>query len=440
MAIALDLITSNPALDAYNKAEELALKAELQDQKMRASIREEREAQDTWGQRQRKIEADTSLSEIRTQGAADELPTVGPRAQTALRTAKAGADTAEAEASVALPKAQAGLRSTQAAAASAENAWFSKSIELASKGDIEGAKAIAAQYGHTIPDEYLNDADMRAEGEQARKDAVWRHKDRPQDQDVYIRGRIEEALKRKAAGGRASDPAASINVPGAPTPQETSDFRSRYESINRSMVDESGKAVVRPYKMDRSTGDATPMFNDGQDGAVARPSGLRAAGGAGVGSSSATERIISELMQRGHSYEESLAMAKRAPNADQLALRKEALALSAAKADVNYMTNPAQTIKKYRQEYGIGVDAPAPVAPAPGPQSSVISSTPTAGPNTSPQRPEMMSPGNGQKPLDIQSPPLPPNLPQGVQYSWSPARQQFKDELGRVYDKNGNPV
>lgn len=439
MAIALDLITSNPALDAYQKAEELALKAELQDQKMRQSIREEREAQETYGTRLRKLEADTSGAEVRTQAAKDELPYVAPKAATSLRQAKATADITEAEARVAPEKAQIGLRRSRADAQNTELAPFYKSIELLEKGDIDGARLIANHSNMTIPEEFLNDAELRSEVVRAAKEASQLYDKRPQDQQAFIKGRITAAMERRQRGERASDPRAAYDAPGAPVPQETSDFRSRFEMLPTARKNpETGEQENGYLQHDRSSGDHEFVSGFTAQGR----GGLR---GAGAGASSATERIITELMQRGHSYEESLAMAKRAPNADAMALRREGLALQAAKADPTYMTNPAQTIQKYRKEYGISTDAPVAPKPPPGPQSSVapptvISSTPTAGPTTSPQRPDLMSPGNGQKPIDIQAPPLPANLPQGVQYSWSPARQQFRDELGRVYDRNGNPV
>ncbi len=52
-------------------------------------------------------------------------------------------------------------------------------------------------------------------------------------------------------------------------------------------------------------------------------------------------------------YSEALAMTQRAPQGDMIAVRKENMALSAAKADIKYATQPLPTIAKYRKMYGL---------------------------------------------------------------------------------------
>lgn len=78
-----------------------------------------------------------------------------------------------------------------------------------------------------------------------------------------------------------------------------------------------------------------------------------------------TERLISELRKENPNltYQEALALTKRAPNGDQTLLRRESLALSAAKADIGYLRDPSATLEKWRKQYGLG--AP-PAAPGPG--------------------------------------------------------------------------
>lgn len=82
-----------------------------------------------------------------------------------------------------------------------------------------------------------------------------------------------------------------------------------------------------------------------------------------------TERLISELRKENPklTYQEALALTKRAPNADQATLRRESLALSAAKADIEYLRDPRGTLEKWRKEYGLPGAATVPadeVAPA----------------------------------------------------------------------------
>lgn len=89
---------------------------------------------------------------------------------------------------------------------------------------------------------------------------------------------------------------------------------------------------------------------------------LSVRGGAGTGQ---TMQIIAELRKENPSlsFAEAHAIVKKSgPSPDMLNIRREALALSAAKADMDYLTKPEATIEKYRRKYG--ASAPA-VAPAP---------------------------------------------------------------------------
>ena len=69
------------------------------------------------------------------------------------------------------------------------------------------------------------------------------------------------------------------------------------------------------------------------------------------------------------------------------------------------------------------------------PRSPASPSAPAAPPANDPAR---MTPGDGNKPLDIQAPPMPPALPPGSQYS--PSREQWRTPDGRIYDNDGNRV
>lgn len=87
--------------------------------------------------------------------------------------------------------------------------------------------------------------------------------------------------------------------------------------------------------------------------------------GAGAGSTGQTERIIQSLRTENPSlsYNDALSIVKRSGQSpDVLTLRRESLALSAAKADMGYMTKPAETIEKYRRQYGLPPQGGAPDA------------------------------------------------------------------------------
>lgn len=88
-------------------------------------------------------------------------------------------------------------------------------------------------------------------------------------------------------------------------------------------------------------------------------------GGSGTGATGQTERLISELRKENPTltYQEALALTKRAPNGDQSTLRRESLALSAAKADLEYLRDPENTLTKWRKQYGLG-EGGSPAAPA----------------------------------------------------------------------------
>jgi hypothetical protein len=415
MAGNIDFITSNPAVDAYQKAEKLADDTRLNDQKMRSSIREESEKQQTFPTRLRKMEADTSSAET-------------------------GAQVAKAEAPYAAPMKAAGLRQANATAGNTENAWFGQSLTLLQKGDIEGAKALAEQYGHTIPQSVIDDADTRKVVTESVAEAQRRYVNRPKDQQTYILSRIDAANERRNNGVPAYDRTDIYAPKAAPEPQETSDFKSRWDMLPATRTNpDTGQPEQGYIHHDKTSGDSDFVSGttlNGKNGG-----GLR-----GATASSATERIISELMSRGHKYEDALALAKRAPNADTVALRYETMALQAAKQDPDWYTNPQTTIEKYRKNYGLGPrqqlappTAPAPTSVLPGPNETVtgVTSTPApiAQPGTGPARP---SAGNGTQPLNIQAPARPPSIPPTAGYS--PGTKRWFTPDGQAFDEYGAPV
>lgn len=421
MVQGLDFITSNPATDAYQKAEKAVRENDLSDLKLATGTQELDEKKLTQPTRLRQLEANTS-------------------------TAETGAETAKAEAPYAAPLKAAGLRSATAAATNSEMAGFYKSLEALNAGDVEGAKEIARQSGHDLPQAVIDDAVTRKDVTEAAKTYQSVYEKRPRDWVTAMNSYLAERKRMREAGQTKSDPSTVYAAPGLPEPQEASDFKSRFEMVPGTRTSpDTGQPEQGYIHHDRTSGDTSFVSGTTLTGK---------AGGAGGGRTSMTERMTQDLIAaaakegRALSLEDALGIIKRSGQSpDVLTLRKEALALSAAKEDIGFTRNPLPTLEKYRQQYGLPPAGSQP-APAPGPQSSRVVGpnetipgvTTAPAPNPSPQRPAMMAPGNGSKPLDIQAPPIPANLPQGVQYSWSPARQQFRDELGRIYDKNGTPV
>jgi hypothetical protein len=96
-------------------------------------------------------------------------------------------------------------------------------------------------------------------------------------------------------------------------------------------------------------------------------------GRGGAGRVGQTETIIQNLRTENPNltYREAYDIVKRSGSSpDVLNIRREALALSAAKADMEYFTKPDETIEKYRRKYGVvavppsAAAAPAGAAPA----------------------------------------------------------------------------
>jgi hypothetical protein len=203
---------------------------------------------------------------------------------------------------------------------------------------------------------------------------------------------------------------------------------SNFDPQNVVQTGPDGKPVVKPYVFDRRKGTARPMRDDDGNeisGEVARPGTHSTDGTTKTG---VTERVIAELRKENPNltYQDALSLTKRAPSGDRDLLRREALALSAAKADTAYLTNPSQVIEKYRKQYGLNSPAAPSATPAP----------PVARPAA--QRPDMMTKGDGHKPLDIAIPPRPASVPAGSAYS--PSRRQWRTPDGKVLDASGNPV
>lgn len=196
-----------------------------------------------------------------------------------------------------------------------------------------------------------------------------------------------EANKLREAAERAREQLAET---GRHHREAEAQGRQRLDQENWSLAgtDEEGKPMI----YDRRSGD----WKTGDKKLMAKP---------GVGGRTGqTSEIIAELRRENPnlSYADALALVKRAPpDADKATLRREGLALQAAKADLGYMTNPDATIEKYRQKYGLGTApaggapaAPA-AAPSPAPSAPAKPAAPAAGAAPAPAAPAA---GAGLKP------------------------------------------
>jgi len=285
----LDFITGNPAMEAYQAGQKFDT-----DQETKTLANDFSRASNPTRLRQMNLNADTTAAELpgHVADTTVKVGTVPYRIQEQANTARAGvanADTAEATRDVAVAtvpdkiQQQGPLRTRldEAHATNAEMEPLHKELALLERGDIQGAIYAAAARGQTIPTEVLNDATTRQYYVEAGKYAEKMYPNRPQAQHDSILMFLEGVKRAKAAAlatgqpESAFDPASLFSVPGAPTPAETSGAHN-FDVINRSETDENGKPVVRSYKIDKRTGEMTPVEGEG---------GFSRATGAGAGGS-----------------------------------------------------------------------------------------------------------------------------------------------------------
>jgi hypothetical protein len=187
--------------------------------------------------------------------------------------------------------------------------WY-KSLDLLHQGRIQEAQEASRQGGHgDIPPRIIQDGDMQAYLLDAAKTAKEMYPGRPLDQFDYMHKAAADAQTRQGQGQPANQPGAQYNVTGAPTPQQI------------------GGTTARPGE---------------------------------------TQQIITQLLNANPNltYEQALNEAKRGSNVDQNELRRESLALSAAKADPAFQNKPGDTLERYRAQYGLPPMAAVPQPPA----------------------------------------------------------------------------
>jgi hypothetical protein len=322
----LPFISSNPATDEYNRANEIAQK------------------EDT-------AQLDQQGKQLANQNAAETLKFNTASAGTRLRMLGSQADLAATNAQYAGPKAQADIAARKASTANAYSEIsnrdaarhmevYGKTLEIANAGDAEGARAFAKQFGQQIPPGVLENAAVRARLTEFQQRAQQIYPNRPKDQMVWIHSHVMTLFDSSQKGQPPDPQLAYEQLPGDPTPPEIGGMKN-----------------------------------------------------------GETQQIIQSLMAQnpGMTYEQAVAAAHG--HADEAELRRETLALNAAKADTRYANDPNGTLAEWRQKYGL---APWPNTTAP----------------TAPQRPQ--------------------TVPQGSAYS--PSRRMWRDPQGHLYDANGQPV
>ena len=335
----VDFISSNPAIDEFNRANKVADDRTTQDLANKTAAFKLQTDQAEAPLKLKQLTADTAFAGTRAETAAAAAPYAGP---------KAAAEVASTRASTANTISEMNART-----AKLHMDAFTQGLDLLDRGDVEGAKRIAASVGDTIPDAVIGNSQMRAAMKSITATAQQFYPNRPKDQMSYIHAHINELAEQQQRGQQPNPQTAPYQqVPGAPE---------------------------------------VPV----QGGQV----------------QGETERIIGSLRQENPqlSYADAVAIAKRAPNGDTLTLRKETLALNAAKADGRYLDNPIPTLEEWRQRYGLQPQQGG--APGAPPQQG-------GAPGAPPQRPQ--------------------SVPQGS--AFSPSRNQWRDPQGNLYDANGQRV
>jgi hypothetical protein len=310
----IQFITSNPAIDEYNRANKVAEDANTADLNNQGKVLSNKTAA-------LKLQTDTA-----------EAPTRLRQLTAQTSEAETKAKFAPAEAQTHLTEGRTRIAEMNTRMATQHMEAFTKSLSLLDAGDVEGAKRASAMVGDQIPDAIIQNAQMRGAVKNVTDQAQTLFPNRPKDQMTYIHAHIG-ALADQAQQKQPINPqtAPYAQVPGAPVPQETGGVKlGETERIIAAVQEESAKA-------------GKPI-----------------------------------------SYQDAVGIAKRAPNGDTIAIRKETLALNAAKADQRYYQNPIPTLDEWRQRYGLGAmpgAAPAPAAAAP-PQQAVdyLKANPTLAP------------------------------------------------------------
>jgi hypothetical protein len=360
----LEFISSNPATEAYREGERAAQQRMAGDLAIEHTITSNAEQVAGAPSRLRALNANADTAQANAQVATG---TVEPRIQQQ----QSAATISDVNARYAEPRAQAGLRQANAAALNAEMQSFYKSLELLNAGRTDEAMAVAQATGQTIPQEVIDNAQVRNALTLAAKHAQEAYPNRPKDQQSYIHGFITDMAKRAGSGQAPNDPTAIYNVPGAPAPQEDTS-RSSYEIVHRQETDETGQPVVRSYRFDKFSGMLEPLQGTGA---------FSKATGAGSGTGSGRTSVFQQkqtawLAVHPGDNEGALAYASGRRQMSEAEMAKSALSMANAEIKNNQMlryknqAEQAAAIQKRAAEIaqmlrtGFAPQPTAPTAPA----------------------------------------------------------------------------
>ena len=293
----LPFITSNPAVDEFNRANKAADEGRTADlQQAQLKVATEKGAFDLETARN---EAPTRLRTLTAQGnlATTQAQTAQAVAPYAAPTAQAGLD----QMKVHLEKERAEIGAMSRAQASWRVDQETKVYQALDANNPDLASSIAASIGKPLPDQVIQDANLRNTLKQIHQEALTRYPDNPGMALQWETG-IAQGLLERRQQNQPIDPQTSLYttpVPGAPQPPTTAKplnvpaggtvidpatgqpifhnsdpGRQNFDVVNRQEPDEAGKPVVRSYRFNRSTGEMTPIEGTGGIGkSIPKPAG-----------------------------------------------------------------------------------------------------------------------------------------------------------------------
>lgn len=199
----LPFITSNPAIDEYNRANQVAQNQQANDLKLENAQIENAVTRASAPTKLRQMKAQADLTATNAAKAQAELPYAGKLAAARVN------------------QANAATRHSLAAAKNAEMQGFYKSLELLNAGDVAGAQEVARRTGQQIPPEVVNNAQLRQTVTAIAKRAQELYPNRPANQQAFIHAQMTELHNRVQNGEHPDAVMQPYTMPqGAPPPPE----------------------------------------------------------------------------------------------------------------------------------------------------------------------------------------------------------------------------
>lgn len=223
---------------------------------------------------------------------------------------------------------------------------------------------------------------------------------------------------------------------------------SQYDLTVGTRRGEDGKPVNVPMGYNRRTNTAEPIKGLNEGDTLDKPHG---GSGHGRGTKPYSWEVMRDAFKAaGYSDNEALERATGKKPATEIEMQRAASAILNAKMPKPAFMSEKQKTERDTAYKGILDDLRTSMKSTQG--SGAPSSTPTPAPginrpqpgaSTAPavraaEKPAQMTPGNGNKPVDVAMPVRPSNVPKGSAYS--PSRRQWRTPDGQVLDMEGNPV